>query len=469
MATAPIPFPLSSAPGRHGQESAGRLLNCYAVPLQEGAKSQSSRRRVPGLSSFGTSEGEGYRGSILVGSILYAVWEDLVVSYTSAGVGSVVDNTVTGSDRVALARNNNGTPQIVMVSPNNGAFEISSGSVISFADGDLPVPAWVFFHGGYFFFPIGDGRCFASGVNAVTVDATHFITAESKPDTLLRGAPLGGQILLCGSNSMEVWGPPINATGFPYSYVHTIPRGLAGRYALAGHEDGFGRGPIFVGDDNAVHMLNGYTPEKISPPDLDRLIEAVSDKDTLEASVYVSEGRSMWVLSSDDWTWEFNLTSLKWNERESYGLTRWRGTGGTYAFGKWLVGDTRSSNILWVDPTAKTEAGDPLRQRIESGPIHKFPLRARIDRIDIDVTAGVGDATGDDPVATDPTLEISVAPNGVDFGPPRLAKLGRQALYGQRVFATRFGLCGAPGMRVRLDLSDPVDAGVIGGVVTARD
>lgn len=465
----PIALPLTSAPGQHGQESAGRLVNCYAVPLQKGARNEASRRRVPGLTSWGTSGGTNFRGMLLVSSTLYAVWNSRVEKFTSAaGAGTLVSTTGTGTDDVFMARNNNATPQIVMVSPANGAFSITSTTVTSFADSDLPAPNSVCFVGGYFFFTIGDGRCFATDLNAITVNPLNFATAESKPDTLYRAIPLGGQLLLCGSNSMEVWGPPINATAFPFSYVHTISKGLAGRYAIAGFEDGFGQGLIFVGDDNAVHMLSGYQPNKISPPDLDRLIEAVSDKDTLKASVHVSAGRAVFVLSCADWTWEFSLNSLKWNERESYGLARWRGKGSQYAFGKWLCGDTESGNILEISASTPTEVDDPLRMRIESGPASSFPYRTRIDRIDVDVTAGVGDATGTDPIATDPAVQISVAPDGVTFGPPRLAKIGRQEITDQRVFATRFGLSGAPGMRVRLDISDPVDVGVMGLSVTPR-
>lgn len=468
MPAVPFPLPISTAPGRHGQDSSGRLLNCFAIPLQEGSRSRSIIRRVPGLTSFGTSGGTGFRGMIVVGSTLFAAWGSRIERYTSSGGAGTLVGTLNGSAKVFWARNNNATPQIVVVSPPDGAFVVTSGSVNSYPDSDLPAPNSVCFHGGYFFFSIGDGRMFASDVNSTAVNALNFATAESKPDTLSRIVPMGGQILACGSNSMELWGPPINATGFPYSYVHTIPRGLAGAYAIAGHEDGFGKGPIFVGDDNAVHMINGYSPEKISPPDLDRLIEAVTDKSTLEASVYVAEGRSIWVLSCADWTWEFNLNSLKWNERESYGLTRWRGTCSHYAFGKWLTGDTTAGNILQIDATSKTEISNPLRMRIESGPASAFPARVRIDRVDVDLTAGVGIATGTDPIATDPNIEISVAPDGVAFGPPRLVKIGRQAIYDQRVFATRFGLSGVAGTRIRLDVSDPVDVGIMGLSATPR-
>ena len=52
---------------------------------------------------------------------------------------------------------------------------------------------------------------------------------------------------------------------------------------------------------------------KVSPPDLDRLIAGVSDKTTLEASVYISQGHPKWVIACASFCWEFDLGSQKWN------------------------------------------------------------------------------------------------------------------------------------------------------------
>ena len=55
-----IPIPLSSAPGLNTQESAGRLINCFAEPLQrakaKGAPPVAKFIRVPGLEGFATSD-----------------------------------------------------------------------------------------------------------------------------------------------------------------------------------------------------------------------------------------------------------------------------------------------------------------------------------------------------------------------------------------------------------------------------
>ena len=74
-----IPFPLSSSPGATPQESAGRLINCYAEPLGKVIESDKKTapppvvwRKCPGLALFGTSGQTGFREAILVDNTLYA-------------------------------------------------------------------------------------------------------------------------------------------------------------------------------------------------------------------------------------------------------------------------------------------------------------------------------------------------------------------------------------------------------------
>ena len=137
-----------------------------------------------------------------------------------------------------------------------------------------------------------------------------------------------------------------NPEGFPFGRVAVIKRGLIAPYAVAGYQDGFGKALVWVGDDNGVHILDGYTATRISTPDVDRDIEALADKSGIECAGLHHSGAAFVCVSSPEWTWEFNLTTQMWNERRSKLrdgtlLDRWRGTGDSvFAFEKWLIGDT---------------------------------------------------------------------------------------------------------------------------------
>lgn len=465
-------FPLSTMPGARAQESAGRLINCYAEVLGEGARWRATRRRVPGLASFATTAATlPFRGMIQVGGVLYSIFKDEVWSSTSGGGAAVLHDTFSGEEKCFIAKNNNATPDVVVVEPGTGVSVITGAGVSSYPDSDVGSPTSVCFVDGYFFFSYGDGKIRSSGINTTAIDTLDFVTAEMKPDSLLRVVAFNNQLLAFGTESVEFWsGNPVNDTGFPFNRVTGKPRGLAGRYAVAGYEDGFGSALVIVGNDNGVHMLSGYDWNKISPPDLDRLIERTSDKNTIEASCYVSEGRNVVVLSGPDWTWEFNLNTLKWNERQSYLAKRWRGTQSYFAFGKWITGDTNTNKILHITTSARDEDSQPLRSRIESGAITKFPQRAIMSRVDIDITTGQGIATDPDGQDVDPTVEITISPDGgATWPPPRLVRIGKQAIYDQRIYATRFGISGVQGPRVRIDITDAIDFGVMGGDLTGSE
>jgi hypothetical protein len=467
----PIPFPLSSAPGASPQESAGRLINCYAEPLGKDIEFKKGMappavvwRKSPGLTLFGASGQTGFRGQILVDNTLYAAWNNKVSKFTSGGVETLLTGTMTGTEKVFFARNNKTTPDVVCVAPGTGAFTVTSTAVSAFADVDVGAPNSVCFMDSFFIFTYGDGTLQASGQNDVTINTLDKTKAQSKPGGLTRAVPFNGQLVALGPAFGEVYNNTANATGFPFTRSYVLQRGLLSPYAIAGHEDGFGSALIWVADDNSVVKHNGTpNPLKISPPDLERLIAGVSDKTTLEASVYIAQGHPKWVISCPTFTWEFDLGSQKWNERASYLQTRWRAIGGCYAFGKWIMGDTQAGQLIYVDPTNYAEVSDPLVFHLESGPVQHFPNRTKVARADFDFVTGVGIATGVDPTQTDPSVGISWSQDlGVTWGNELVRKLGRQATP-TRVTMLRTGMTGVMGRRWRLISSDAVYLGFLGG------
>jgi hypothetical protein len=270
-----IPLPLLTAPGRLPQAAGGRIINAYPEKLPAAAGKPHAYWRTPGLLPWAETAGDNYRGALLVGNSLYVVINNTVYTFNSTGGSPITTLTgsVPGTVPVTMARNNKALPDIVIVAPGDGAFWIdptAPGAVAAYPDSDVAIPNSVSFHRGFFIFTYGDGTTRSSDVNSTTVNTLNYTTAESKPDTLYRSIPLGnGQLLLCGSASMEVFGG-INDTGYPFSYIATIARGIVGIDAIAGHQDGFGKGIFLVGDDYKVHTLDGYTATPISPPDRGR-------------------------------------------------------------------------------------------------------------------------------------------------------------------------------------------------------
>lgn len=455
---AKIIWPPSTAPGEKTHESGGRLRNCYAEPLPEGAPAAYVIKRAPGLRSFADTSQTGYRGGIHADPYLYVAYTDVLRKVTSAGVVSVV-GTLDGEEAVFFARNNKvPTPDQVVVT-ENGIYTFDDSSVSELVDGDLPQPNSVCAHDGYFFFTIADGRCFASGLNDITVNSNDYVKAESNPDGLLRGIPYGRDLLLCGQNTIEAFWNAGNATGFPYTRVTVIPFGLIGQKAIAGWEPEFGTKVVYVCSDFTVRLLaGGYEPMVISPPDLNRLIERTSDASTIEVSAFIAAGKSFAKVSGPGWCWVYDFTTKWWHERFSYLDDDWRFVGQTVkAFGKWLGGDSLSGKILEVADGFFREDTAPLIFEAESIAMEAFPTRLAVSRAEFNFTSGNGLASGEDPIERDPQIEVSWSDDGgINWSVPLLRRLGPQQEARTRVIVNRTGLTTAKGRRWRLRAADPV-------------
>lgn len=466
MPVAPITFPTTSYPGSKPQESAGRLINAIAEPLGDAGPARAKIIRSPGISTFATVSDTTFRGMSpeLSGNVYVAFDGNLYRFNSSGAVTSVGTTGMGGTSRTFFARNNKSpTPDFVLVN-GNGAATFTTSSISAFADADLPAPADVCYGLGFFFFPIGDGRIFSTDSEAVTVNSANFTTASSKPDALLRCCFWGDQLYVFGTRSIEVYGRPIQATAFPLTLITTIPYGIAGQLCLTGFEDGMDIGIVFAAPNSQVFVLNGYTPTRISHPDVERDIAAVSDKSTIEMSSFVVGGHRCVKITASTFTWVYDFVTQTWHERKSYLKEYWRGMQAVFAFDKWLCGDTESGKIGEISESVYTEHGDPLIWQVESAPLLAFPNQVVSSRGDFHFVQGTGIASGSDPTQTDPAVMISYSNNGgVTWSMPVLRKLGRQAVADQRVTITRSGTAGRSGKRWRLAVSDPVYVSLFAG------
>ena len=461
----PIPVPLSTAPGSKLQESAGRLINCYAEALGDTAPNKFVIRRAPGAVNFGTTARTGCRGFIEVAGVLYVGFDGKLEKFTTAGGATVNVGNMNGTKKGFFARNNNTTPDKWFVDPDGNIATFTPTTVTnSWPDADLPACNSTCSIDGYGVFTTGDGRAFATDLNSTAVNALSFGKAESKPDGLTRCVAWGDKLLLFGSQTTEVW-TNAGTSPFPFARNFVIPRGIAGPYCVTGFEDGFSKVPIWIGDDNATYKYSGGDPIKISPPDLDALVEAVSDKTTLEMCSYISRGQGFIQISSATWSRVYNLNTEKWHEMASHLATRSRITQSIYAFNKWLRGDTANGNVQQILSTAFDEVGSPLRWRMESGPVMNFPYGTVVGRADFNFITGVGRADGSDPDQTDPTVEISWSDDGgQNWSGPAQRKLGKQSEPDALIsLVAETGRSSWLGRRWRMDISDAVYAGFLFG------
>jgi hypothetical protein len=462
-----IVFPVSSAPGAALQESAGRLINGYAVKTEQGAPSPMLWRRSAGLRLLFEIGGHAHcRGAILAGSTLLVVLDQRVYAVTHAnGVFTATNlGALPGTDLVTIARNNAATPNIVAVC-EAGAFNLFVGSApTNFADGDLPSVNSVAGMNGYLIFTTGAGAIWATDLNAVTVQSDARTVAQMKPDALLRGVAFRGEFFAFGTESIEVY-DDVGTNPFPLQYKSMVPRGLIGTHAVAGFEDGWANELIWVGEDGNVYLLDGYTPKPVGNDDVSRAVSAASNRAAIEACVYM-DGKNPFfaVTSPGEWTWEYNVATAAWNERRSYGRADWRARRAIRAFDRWIAGDDTTGRFAAIDNAYAREHGGALVWRLESGANAQFPQRIVIPRADFNFTAALGAAPGEDPIETDPQVMIAWSlDGGYAWGDPVMRALGREGEAAKAVTVNRIGATKGKGVRFRLEISDPVHIGFMGG------
>jgi hypothetical protein len=428
----------------------------------------------------------GYRGSILVGSTLFVAFSGVLATVDEDGTittAGALPNVSSGefdpvADRVQFSRNNRQPPppDVVATTSDGRSYLCTTSGVTAF---DVAPPGMTeitnCFMDGYTFYADASGKIQASQINdADTLNALDITTAQAKAGQLRRLVAYDQHLFAMCDTWVEVFRNVGNPEGFPFGRVAVINRGLVAPYAVAGYQDGFGKALVWVGDDNGIHILDGYTATRISTPDVDRDIEALADKSGIEAQAYITSGAAFVSVSSPEWTWEFNLTTQQWSERRSKLrdgtlLDRWRGTGDSvFAFERWLIGDTHSGKLHEITSDARMEDDAALVIRIESAPVHDFPRGINVPRADFNFSPGTGRAPGDDPIETDPQVQISWSDDGgLHWSNPLWRSIGRQDT-NPAITVLRTGRTAAQGRRWALEISDPVFVSLLGGDMTAE-
>jgi hypothetical protein len=92
-----------------------------------------------------------------------------------------------------------------------------------------------------------------------------------------------------------------------------------------------------------------------------------------------------------------------WHERESWdingrSLGRWLGNCHVSCYDKELIGDAYSGKIGYLSASTYTEFGLTTQALATSPPIHSDRKRVFISRLELDIEAGVGIATGRDQI-----------------------------------------------------------------------
>ena len=105
----------------------------------------------------------------------------------------------------------------------------------------------------------------------------------------------------------------------------------------------------------------------------------------------------------------------------SYEMPRWRGSLPFKAFDVWMCGSiadaAAEADIYEIVTELTTEDGEPLPVEIITAPVGGFPLGARVNRLDLFLSAAVFLAPGLPTIQTNPKIDIFISKDlGISWG-----------------------------------------------------
>lgn len=271
----------------------------------------------------------------------------------------------------------------------------------------------------------------------LTWDPLDFATAESAPDALVRVFAHRGELLLFGSETLEFWAPSGDQNIFTRINGATAPWGLSAFDTVGVYNGSL----LFLGASRSaraqVVMLDGYSPQVISTPDVEKSInDELAANATPDACVISNAGHSWYVLSLINTSWAYDLTNSSWCEWQTDGK-RWAGKYSAIYDGKCLVTDYRNANVYYLDENTYTDNGNAIVREVTSRHVFNDLERMTLDQVTIDVEAGTGLTTGQ---GSDPQIMLQISRDGGHtYGNEMWSGLGKRGYYGWRAVWNRLG------------------------------
>ena len=446
----PIQIGAKSYQPRSGTQSIERLVNLYPEASAPGAKTPVTLYGTPGLLAW-TTVGDGpIRGIhyargyfwVVSGTRLYAV---------NAGTKAITNiGVVAGVGPVRMI--NDAT--YVVVCAQTFSYAATLTSIVVLPEEDLVGAAY---QDGYGLYVQRNTQfMWLSGLDDLTtIGATAFTSADVKSDNVVAVISDQREVWVFKQQTTEVYYNSGNST-FAFERVGGgfIERGCASPGSVAAAETFV----FWLGDDLKVYRAAGYNPEAISTPDIERLISNAISPETSEAFTYAQAGHTFYVLTCADLTLCYDLTTNRWHERKSFGLSRWRAHGHAVSGQLQIVGDYSTNELYEIDLDTYTDSGDLIERIAIDPPLSADPRPLFIHELHLDFEAGVGLTSGQG-VAPEVLLSWS-EDDGRTWSSDRAGSLGALGVYRKRARFTRLGRSYNRSHRWRI--SDPVKIAILG-------
>jgi hypothetical protein len=466
----PLALPVGSNISIDGQVSNSRIVNGYAEEVGQDGKSAYAIFASPGQTRFDTGSYTGaVRGLIELNSnALIAFLGNEVASIDQGGTPTTL-GTLVGSGLLSLARNRATSPQIGIITGSGQYYLLAGGTISLIADADLPTPNCIDYSDGVFLYGIADGRIYASDLeDGTNIQGDAFGTARSDSSDLRRVKAHAGFVYVFKAEGAEIWkaDPSLAEENFFFSPVQqNIDIGCLAPHSVAS----LARGLAWVDNNGVVRFGRDGNAQRISNHSVERSIEDLTyaQRGAIAATVHTFSGHEVYTISSDAWTWQYDVLRQRWDPRETYGEARWQVSCCEQFNGSYVVGNINDGKLFRIDPAANTEGDDLLVMQIWFPHSHRFPNGMKVSDFYLDAIKGVG-VTGPDLHASNPEIMLDYSDDGGHtFEGEQSASLGEVGNRTERLRFGRFGAVRENGRIWRVSVSAPVKRGIIQAALDA--
>ena len=446
--------------------TAQERTNFYLEMRGDGEKAKVVAFGTPGITTFCDLGASPVRGMLSYGDLLYVVHSNKFYSINNAGIAVSVGDITTESGPVSMACNGteilvcDGTFYPFLYTIDSGTFEVIADVVTN----ETPLGTCCFMDGYFVANEVDTGKYYISGLYLGTAwNALDFASAESNPDNLKAVYADHGGVMLLGEFTTEIVG---NSGGqdFAFSRVgYPIEWGLCATRSVAKTGDAVAMLARNRLGEAQVVLVSGYDPQRISTPDIERILNDSATLESATAFAYMLNGHQFYQLNAAGRSFLYDVTSGAWSFVKGYGIERHKADLSANLLGRTIVSDYENGKLYTLLDTAFSDDGDPIVSTLISPVIFGDMDRFAVSEIQVDCSVGVGLTVGQ---GSDPQIMLQTSKdNGHTYGTERWKTLGAIGDYKTRVRWSRLGRCYA--MTVKLTISDPIKKCIIGAYMRA--
>jgi hypothetical protein len=438
---------LSFAPFAYARPQYGlaeaRMVNCYFEATPAGPN-EDARLQRPGLKAAYT---------VGTGPIYGLFQQDGVFSgdrFAVSGAACYRETAALGYvPPDANVRFASSKSQFVVVAGGN-AYCYDGTTLSQITDPDLPKVSDAVYLSGRFYYNQQDSDVwwFSDLNDATSIDGLAFAEAESEPDANVGALTINDEVWFFGRTSIEPWYQTGDANApLQAAQGRKFDRGCAAQRSIVRLDNT----AFWVGDDRIVYRA-ATVPQRVSIHGVEerlRRCAAVSDCGAWKATI---DGHPFYVLNiPGQTTFAYDLSTDKWSEFSSFGLTNFRAQCAVSYLGSVYIGDSQGPTVWQLNPSAMDDGGDQI-ERLVSGVIPVEGISARCDDILFQGSRGVGLDDG-----SDPQIQMRYSDTSghmwVDWRAQSLGKIGD---YRRKAVWRRLGTMRSPGRLVEFRVTDPV-------------